>query len=197
MARKYKALTSDERAPIEQTGSLRIVDELYGYTVRVGHKERRKATLVEWVAHAMAFALLFGTLGMILAPQGLGGSGVDVFEFGIAVLGVALAGWFFWIGTRGTAVELQVDQARREIRTAVRNWRNNVRVLESHPFRNVESVFVHKRSQKAEKGKLCIGTYAEPRGIELIEAGSHELRHLYKALARGLRPNQAEPAKAA
>ena len=151
MSRKYKGLTAKERAPIEQSGNLRIVDELYGYTVRQGYQARRRSTFVEWVAHFMAFALLFGTLGMILAQHGLSGPRVDVFEIGIAALGIALAGWFFWVGTRGTAVELQVDQARRELRTAVRNWRNNVRVLETHPFRNVESVFVHKRSQKSEK----------------------------------------------
>ncbi len=188
MGKKMKLLSAQERTPIEESGNLRIVDELYGYTVRPGGSARRRATLVEWAAHFVGFGLLFGTFGLIIAPGGLNGANLDVFEIGIAVAFVAVSVVFFWIGTRGTAVEIQVDQIRQELRTAVRNWRGRMKVMETYSFGNIESLFVHKRSQRAETGKLCIGTYSEPRGIELIEAGAAELRHLYKALARGMRP---------
>ena len=43
MGKKLKLLSAQERTPIEESGNLKIVDELYGYTVRPGGSARRRA----------------------------------------------------------------------------------------------------------------------------------------------------------
>ena len=159
----------DARVQIDQDGTYQVVDESYGYSLRPGKQARMRATMVEWAAQFLAFSIGFATIAIIISPAGPGGKSFDVFEIGIAVIGFLVAGCFFSIGTRGTALELQVDRVKREYRTAYRNWRNHVKVAETYEMDQVRGVYVHA-TKGLSIGKMVFQMYADPDGLELIRA---------------------------
>lgn len=183
-------LSDEDCTMIEAGGAFTVVPEEYGFSVRPGPAARRRATMVEWAAQYMAFLTIFATVGAVASSAGLSGEAVDIFEAGIVALGFGVAAAFFWVGTRGTALELQVDTYRRQFRTAIRNWRGSERIMEIHDFNNVESAFVHRRTQRERSARFCVRTRSEPEGVEMITGDPTALGALHEVLARSLRASQ-------
>lgn len=184
---KFERITDLDRVAVQGYGDFTIVDEDYGFSVRPGKKRQRRALLVEWAAQYMAFLSIFGTFGIVAGVNGLSGTRLDVFEIGIFMCGVALAAFFFWVSLRGTAQELQVDQHRHQFRTAFRNYRGAVRIIEIHDFSTIESAFVHKLSQRSRTGSLSVRTLGDPDGVVLLSGHAKSLSNLHLVLARLLR----------
>lgn len=176
----FGRFTDENKALAQQSGYLRIVDELFGYSVRPGAYLRRRATMVEWSAYFVGFSILFGIVGLLATSAGASAATLDAFVLTILVCGAGLAGFFFWVGFRGTAIEAQVDIARRELRTAVRNWRGQERILETHAFAEIESMFVHRKGQSA---RLCVRTVQEPAGVEIVAADNATLKFLHEVMS--------------
>lgn len=185
---KIERLSQIDRAAIEVYGTFSVVDEPYGVSIRPGRTLRRRATLVEWTAQYMGFLCIFGTFGIVAGSTGLSGSKLDLFEAGILMTGVVLATLFFWIGTRGTGMEIQVDTFRRQFRTAVRNHKGVDRVLEVHSFDVIDSAFVHRFSQHSPNGSFSIRTEREPRGIALLSGNIRAIQNIHAVLALLTKP---------
>ena len=180
---KIERISQLDRAAIEAYDTFKVVDEPYGFSIRPGRVSRRRATLVEWTAQYMGFLCIFGTFGVVAGSTGLSGSKLDLFEAGIFMTGAVLATLFFWIGTRGTAMEIQVDTFRRQFRTAVRNHKGIDRVIEVHDFDLIDSAFVHRVSQRAPFGSFSVRTPTEPRGIALISGNIRAIQNMHAVLS--------------
>jgi hypothetical protein len=194
---KTERIYQVDKIRIENGEAFTVVDEDYGYSVRPGRQARRRATLVEWAAQYLGFLSLFAMIGVVVSAGGLSGSKVDVFELGIMFLGLAAAGGFFYIGTRGTAVELQVDTARRELRTAIRNWKGSTRILEVHAMANIESAFVRARGFPLSHGQFLVRTQKDPSGVVLLSGDPDGLHHLHEVLSRPVVDWQKQKARVA
>ncbi len=179
---KIERISQADRAAIEAYGAFTVVDEPYGVSIRPGKALRRRATLVEWTAQYMAFLTIFCTFGLVAGSTGLSGSKLDLFEAGIFMSGAVVATVFFWIGTRGTAMEIQVDTFRHQFRTAIRNHKGIERILEVHDFSSIESAFVHKLGQHAPVGSFSIRTPSEPRGIVLLSGNIRAIQSVHAVL---------------
>ena len=179
-----------DRATIEAGGGFSVVHETYGFSVRPGAARRRRANLVEWTAQYMGFLTIFATVGLVASSAGLSGMQVDLFEAGILTLCVVVAVIFFWIGTRGTTQELQVDIENGQFRVASRNYRGAERVSEVIPFAEVDSIFVHRQSRLAAKAEFSVRTKAEPRGISILAGKGAAVDHLHTVMTRLMNPAQ-------
>ena len=174
-------------------GDFSVHDEQYGFSVRPGPMFRRRATMVEWAAQFLGFLFVFGTFAVVASTTSLSGTSLDIFEGGILMIGVVAATIFFWIGTRGTAIELQVDRYRHQYRTVVRNHRNAERVLEIHPFSSVDSAFIDKKSADAKTAKLIIRTVNDPQGVILLSGATRALTTLHVVLTNLSGPVKKTP----
>ena len=132
----------------------------------------------------LGFLCIFATIELVAGSAGLSGSGLDIFEIGIFLMGIAAAVVFFWVGTRGTAHELLVDTFRRQFRSAVRGYRGTDRIEETHDFANVESAFVRRRSQRARNGEFSLRTRSEENGVTMLSGNAEALSNLHVILSR-------------
>lgn len=181
-----------DRIKIENSGAFKVVDEDYGYSVRPGPQARRRATIVEWAAQYLAFLTIFATVGVVASSSGLSGANVGLPEVGIILVGLTSSLGFFFIGTRGTAEELQVDTRRHEYRTAIRNWRGQDRVQATHALGNVESAFVRMRGFPFKSAQFLVRTRTAPQGTVLLSGDAKSLKHLHEVLSRPVMDRQEQ-----
>jgi len=187
---KVERVYQVDRIKIENSGAFSVMDEDYGYSVRPGRMGRRRATMVEWAAQYLGFLSLFVMVGIVASSTGLSGAKVGFAELGIIAIGLTSATGFFYIGTRGTATELQVDNKRHEYRVAVRNWRGATRIQSVYALGNVESAFVRKQGFPASVGQFLIRTTKHPQGIVLLSGDFDGLHHLHEVLSRPVTDRQ-------
>jgi len=187
---KIERIYQVDRIKIENGGAFKVVDEDYGYSVRPGTAARRRATLVEWCAQFLGFLSFFAMVGIVVAASGLHGSSVGFAELGVIGVGLTSTFGFFFIGTRGTATELQVDTKRHEYRVAIRNWRGIDRVQTVYALGNVESAFVRKKGFPAKVGQFLVRTPKYPQGVVLMSGDFDGLHHLHEVLSRPVADRQ-------
>jgi len=187
---KIERIYQVDKIKIENSGAFSVVDEDYGYSVRPGPMARRRATIVEWAAQYLGFLSIFMMVGVVASSTGLSGANVGFAELGVIAVGLTSATGFFFIGTRGTATELQVDTKRHEYRVAVRNWRGTDRVQQVFARGNVESAFVRKQGFPASNGQLLVRTAKHPQGTVLLSGDFDGLHHLHEVLSRPVMDRQ-------
>ena len=169
-----------------------LSDTEWGYIIRPGEKALTRAAYGEIAASFAAVLLGMAAFGQWLIPGTSGAFDLVPFKIGATVIFFLGASFLYLISRRGLCYEVQIDLARRVMRTARRNRNGHATALSVVPIAEVESVFMQRAKSAFLFNRLFV-RIAGARGVTEIAMGpERELAPILQRLSRDLRKKEAE-----
>lgn len=112
----------------------------WGYIVRSTNDSGHGLILTQSLSLLSGAALLAAALGMWLIPGMLFGSDALMMRLFATIVFVAMSALLLWYSSRGTVSEIQIDNARGEIREVIRNHTGRMSLLACYSFDSIGNV---------------------------------------------------------
>lgn len=112
----------------------------WGYIVRSAHDHGHGLILTQSLSLLSGAALLAAALGMWLIPGMLFGSDALMMRLFATIVFVSVSALLLWYSSRGTISEIQIDNARGEIREVIRNHTGRMSLLACYSFDSIGNV---------------------------------------------------------
>ena len=94
----------------------------------------------------------------------------------------------YWFASRGARVELEVDQARRELRVVSRNSRGQTRLQRRVAMNDVRSAFVRRPTGSARNAELVVRLRRNDGLVTIASGRESDLSELHARLRGDIRP---------
>jgi hypothetical protein len=112
----------------------------WGYIVRSNHETGSGLLVTHSLSLLSGAALLAAALGMWLIPGMLFGADALFMRLFATIIFIAASALLLWYSSRGTISEIQIDNARGEIREVVRNHTGRMSLLACYSFDSIGNV---------------------------------------------------------
>lgn len=169
-----------------------VNDTEWGYIIRPGEQALTRAAYGEIAASFAAVLLGMAAFGQWLIPGASGAFDLVPFKIGATVLFFIGASMLYLISKRGLCYEVQIDLARRVMRTARRNRNGQATALSVVPIAEIESVFMQRAKSAFLFNRLFVRFSGSRGPTEIAMGPERELAPILQRLSRDLRKNGAE-----
>ena len=159
----------------------------WGYIIGKGGAARKRAAWGEMLA--IAGCLMFGTFAY--APWVIPSDGASVSIVSYQISGTitffVFGALFYLIARKGLSFEVQVDTAKRQLRTARRNRENSITYLEKFDFSQIRSVYMKRSKSPNPTGQLLLEPVGKSRPILVAAGPVRELEPVLQRLIADMR----------
>lgn len=169
-------------------GALSVSETYWGYEIR-DHEDRfDRENLAEHFLKFLGLVFVIAAYGQWFLPEGLFEGEAVVVKATICFLLGAAGSWLYWHASRGLALAVEIDLARREIRVVRRNGRGRRRVETMVPMARVESAFVQRSKERGHPAHLCLRMRVPEAVLHVASGRERELETLLRRLSHDVRP---------
>ena len=166
-----------------------VFEETYwGYTVGEATDRFETETVLEAACRFLGLILVICAYAQWLLPGSMYGPEVFGMKAALSFLFGASGVVIYWFASRGARVELEVDQARRELRVVSRNSRGQTRLQRRVAMNDVRSAFVRRPTGSARNAELVVRLRRNDGLVTIASGRESDLSELHARLRGDIRP---------
>ena len=166
----------------------RVTETHWGYVIHEDVDRFERETLAGAAVRFAGLILVLSAYGQWLLPAALYGPDTVVTKSLVSLLlglsGVAL----YWIASRSTRIDLQVDLTRRELRLTETSGHGRERLRAVVPMARVASAFVARTNDGTTQPQLFLEMRDRDDVMHVATGAESELIVLHRRLSHDLRP---------
>jgi len=143
----------------------------WGYIIRTAGEAGHGMIVTQSLSLLAGAALLAAALGMWLVPGMMFNSDAIIMRLFATIVFISISTLLLWYASRGTISEIQIDNARGEIREVIRNHTGKMSMVASYSFESIGRVGLEPAGEDAA---ALVLRYRNSSDTVQVAVGQHD-----------------------